>query len=205
MSERATREAVDALAANGLVETVNGGNARRVHINRGRLTATDDPVLAIPQTRFQTPVRVAQQYLEDELADVRGIILSGSIAQGDADRQSDIDLWVLVEGDHMEQRHAANKLAKHLGELRIPSTIPAPDADTADFDTDWPEIKSLLEEKSGDWNDAERYSFQILVETPQSIISQADRVDTEQLFGRGITLYSTEVLDRIKVEVLSEE
>ena len=44
-----------------------------------------------------------------------------------------------------------------------------------------------------------------LVETPQSIISQADRVDTEQLFGRGITLYSTEVLDRIKVEVLSEE
>jgi len=205
VSERATREAVDALAANDLVETVNDGNARRVHINRGRLTDTDDPVLAIPQTRFQTPVRVTQQYLEDELADLRGIILFGSVAQGDADRQSDIDLWVLVGDDHMEQRHAANKLAKRLGGLRIPSTIPAPDADTADFDTDWPEIRSLLEEESNEWNDAERYSFQILVETPQSIISQSDRVDAEQLFGRGITLYSTEVLERIKVEVLSDE
>ncbi|SDJ55029.1 Nucleotidyltransferase domain-containing protein [Halovenus aranensis] len=205
VSERATREAVNVLVANGLVESFHEGNARRVHINRNRLTDTTDPLLAVPQPQFQVPVRVARRYIEEELDDVKGIILFGSVAQGNADRRSDIDLWVLVAEDHLEQRHRANKLAKHLGELKIPRTVSVPDVEAADFETDWAEIKDILENKDSPAGTAERYSFQILVETPQSIIGQADRVEAEKLFGYGITLLSTELLDRVKMEVFNNE
>ena len=205
MSERATREAVDALEATGLVETFHEGNARRVHINRARLNSPDDPIRNIPQTQFQTPVRVAQQYIETELGDVHGIILFGSVARGDADRQSDVDLWVLVDGDHMQHRHEANKLAKHLAELKIPPTISLADATNDGFESNWMEIKNRLERADQEWPSAERYSYEIVVETPQSIINQADRVDAEKIFGEGITLRSTETLERVKLEVLRDE
>jgi predicted nucleotidyltransferase len=205
MSERATRESVDVLEANGLVETFHRGNARRVRINRARLDRPDDPILSVPQTHFQTPVRVACRYLEAELDDVKGIVLFGSVARGDADRQSDIDLWVLVGGDHMEQRHAANKLVKQLEELQIPPTISVADATNVDFETNWKRIRETLENDDQDWASAERHSFEILVETPQSIINQSDRVDSERLFGEGITILSTETLERVKLAVLGDE
>ncbi|WP_254538438.1 nucleotidyltransferase domain-containing protein [Halomarina litorea] len=205
LSERATREAVDVLEANELVETFHKGNARRVHINRNRLDNPDDPIRSIPQTNFQTPVRVAYHYLEDELDDVLGIILFGSVARGEADRQSDIDLWVLVGGDHMQQRHEANKLAKRLERLQIPPTIAVADAVNTDFESGWADLKETLEADGQDRASAHRYSFEILVETPQSIINQLERVDTERLFGTGITLLSSETLDRVKQEVLDHE
>ncbi|WP_248516919.1 nucleotidyltransferase domain-containing protein [Salinarchaeum laminariae] len=205
LSERATREAVNVLEANSLVETFHKGNARRVHINRDRLDNPDDPIRSIPQTQFQTPVRIARQYIEDELEDVLGIILFGSVARGEADRQSDIDLWVLVDGDHMQQRHEANRLAKHLEGLQIPPTIAVADARSANFESRWDDMKEILEADEQDWASAQRHSFEILVETPQSIISQSDQVDAEKLFGRGITLLSSETLDRTKLEVLGHE
>lgn len=205
MSERATREAIDALEANGLVETFHEGNARRVHVNRARLDRPEDPIRSIPQTHFQTPVRVARRYVEDELDDVMGIVLFGSVARGDADRQSDVDLWVLVAGDHMQQQHEANKLAKHLDGLRIPPTIAMADATRVDFEGNWDEIRRRLEDDDQDWASAERYSFEIVVETPESILNQSDRVDAEKLFGKGITLLSTETLERVKLEVLGDE
>lgn len=205
VSERATREAVDVLEANELVETFHEGNARRVQINRAKLDRPADPIRSIPQTEFQTPVRVAQRYVEDELDGVKGIILFGSVARGDADRQSDVDLWVLVEADHMQRRHEANKLAKRLGDLRIPSSIAVTDATNAGFESEWARIKETLEDDNQHWPSAHRYSFEILVETPQSILNQVDRVDAEALFGEGITLLSTELLERTKREVLEDE
>jgi len=205
LSERATREAVDALEANDLIETFHKGNARRVHINRARLTIPEDPIRSIPQTHFQTPVRIARHYIEDELENVMGIILFGSVARGAADRQSDIDLWVLVDSDHMQQRHSANKLAQRLDGLQIPPSIAVTDAMNADFETGWNNIKETLEADEQNWASAERHSFEILVETPQSILNQADRVNAGELFGEGITLLSTETLERVKLEVLRDE
>lgn len=205
MSERATREAVDTLEANGLLETFHEGNARRVHINNDRLDKPGDPILGVPQTHFQTPVRVARHYIEEELDDVRGIVLFGSVARGDADRQSDIDLWVLVGGNHMQQRHEANKLVNQLEGLQIPPTVAVADATSVDFDSKWKSIRETLENDQGDWASAERYSFEIIVETPQSILNQSDRVDAEKLFGEGSTLLSTETLERVKLEVLDDE
>jgi predicted nucleotidyltransferase len=204
-SERATRDAVEALEANELIETFHKGNARRVQINRALLEKPDDPIRSIPQTEFQTPVRVAQHYIADELEGVRGIILFGSVARGAADRQSDIDLWVLVESDRMEQRHTANKLTQQLVELQIPPSIAVMDAIDADFESGWDQIRETLESGSQDWASAERHSFEIIVETPQSILNQQDRVDADRLFGEGITLQSTELLNRVKQEVLTDE
>lgn len=204
-SERATREAVNVLEENDLIETFHKGNARRVHINRSLLHKPTDPIRSIPQTEFQTPVRVAQHYIEDELEDVIGIILFGSVARGDADRQSDIDLWVLVGGDQMQQRHAANKLSSHLDSLQIPPSVAVTDALHADFESGWSQIRDTLESDDRNWSSAQRHSFEIIVETPQSIINQADRVDAEQLFGTGITLHSSETLERVKMEVLNHE
>jgi predicted nucleotidyltransferase len=204
-SERATRDAVDALEANNLIETFHEGNARRVQINRAQLTKPGDPIRSIPQTEFQTPVRVAQRYLQDELEDIRGIILFGSVARGTADRRSDIDLWVLVDGDRMEKRHAANKLAQHLEGLQIPPSIAVLDAMEADFESGWESIRERLEDDAQNWASAERHSFEIIVETPQSVLGQQERIDPEQLFGEGITLQSTDLLDRVKQEVLRDE
>lgn len=204
-SERATRNAVDALEANDLVEVHREGNARRVQINRARLDRPDDPVLSIPQTEFQTPVRVAQHYIRDEIEGVRGVILFGSVARGSADRRSDIDLWVLVEGDRMEQRHAANRLTQRLEDLRIPPSIAVMDATKADFESGWDRIRERLESDAREWASAERYAFEIVVETPESLLDRQDRIDAERLFGEGITLQSTELLDRVKREVITGE
>lgn len=205
LSERATREAVNVLEANELIETFHKGNARRVHINRERLNNPNDPIRSIPQPEFHTPVRIAQYYIEDELEDVLGIILFGSVARGEADRQSDIDLWVLVGENHMQQRHTANNLEQVLSGFQIPPTISLADALNADLENNWSKVKETLEADDQNWASAQRHSFEILVETPQSIINQSDRVDPENLFGAGITLLSSETLDRIKLEVLGDE
>jgi predicted nucleotidyltransferase len=205
MSERATREAVDALEANDLLGTYHQGNARRVHINRDRLDKPADPIRSIPQTEFQTPVRVAYRYIEEELEDVRGIVLFGSVARWTADRRSDIDLWVLVADDHLRQRHEANTLTRELEDLQIPPTIALADARDADFEANWEAIRTRLEADEQDWASAQRHAFEIIVETPESILAQSDRVEPDQLFGQGITLRSSELLDRVKREVLSDE
>lgn len=204
-SERATREAVGVLEANGLVETFHEKNARRVHINRARLDKPDDPIRAIPQTDFQTPVRVACRYIEDELDHVEGIVLFGSVARGEADRRSDVDLWVLVGDDHLEQRHAANELARHLEGLRIPPTIAMADATATDFESRWDEIRETLESDDRNWSSTQRHAFEMLVETPRSLLNQEDRIDADELFGEGITLRSSETLDRVKLAFLDDE
>lgn len=205
VTERATREAVDALEGNDLVETFHEGNARRVRINRRRLQRPEDPVETVPQVPFRTPVRVAKRYVEDELDDVLGIVLFGSTARGEADRQSDIDLWILVADDLLEQRHRANRLAEKLEGLQIPPTVALDEARGADFASNWPAIRDRLENGDRDWATAERHSFELVVETPQSILGQSTRVDPEKLFGAGITLRSSETLDRVVEEVLRSE
>jgi len=52
--------------------------------------------------------------LLDELDTVIGIVLYGSVARGEADRRSDIDLWVLVEEDRMANQRAANRVRQDL-------------------------------------------------------------------------------------------
>jgi len=113
-SQPTITKAVNILAANDLVTDRRDGNARLVQINSGRLSRPDDPVLHIPQAEFHTPVRTAVDKLVEQLDNVVGIILYGSVARGDADRRSDIDLWILVENDRMTNQRTANRVRQDL-------------------------------------------------------------------------------------------
>lgn len=113
-SQPSVSKAVDVLAANDLVVERREGTARNVRINRGRLSRPDDPFLRIPQPEFQLPVRAAVDELVDRLDDVVGVVLYGSVARGEADRRSDVDLWVLVEEDRMANQRTANRVRQDL-------------------------------------------------------------------------------------------
>lgn len=112
------KSAVDVLEDNELVTAQADGNRRPVSINRTQVSKPDDPVLRIPQPEFHAPVRRALDRLHTELDDVQGVLVFGSVARGQADRQSDIDLWVLVADSRSEQ-HRANEIAKELGQERF--------------------------------------------------------------------------------------
>lgn len=117
-STYSVKSAVDVLEANGLVVTERAGNQRPVRIDRTRLEKPDDPILRIPQVEYHEPVRAALARLHEELDDVRGVLVFGSVARGQADRQSDIDLCVLV-GEASGDQHRANEIAKSLGQQQF--------------------------------------------------------------------------------------
>jgi len=107
-------KAVDVLVANNLAVERREGNTRGVRVNRDRLSRPDDPILQIPQSEFQPPVRAAVEELRDRLETVLGIVLYGSVARGEADRRSDIDLWVLVGDDRLTNQRTANRVRQEL-------------------------------------------------------------------------------------------
>lgn len=113
-SQPTVSKAVDVLVANDLVVERREGNTRTVRVNRGRLSRPDDSILQIPQAEFQPPVRAAVEALCDRLETVLLIVLYGSVARGEADRRSDIDLWVLVEEDRMTNQRTANRVRQDL-------------------------------------------------------------------------------------------
>lgn len=114
----AAKRAVDTLAANGVIVTEATGNRRLVSIDRDRVSKPDDPVLRIPQAEYHRPVWAALERLCDELDGVIGVLLYGSVARGEADRRSDIDLWVLAK-HRASQQHLANEIARELGHERF--------------------------------------------------------------------------------------
>ncbi|WP_245835460.1 ArsR/SmtB family transcription factor [Natronolimnobius baerhuensis] len=75
------------------------GNKTLYRINDHRLREADDPFLEIPQTEFRKPLRKFVSQVREELSSTAGIVCFGSVARGEADRMSDIDLLVLVDDD----------------------------------------------------------------------------------------------------------
>lgn len=106
--------AIRVLEANDLVDVAYGGQAKHVSINTDRLDIPDDPILRIPQSEYHEPVRAAVRELTHELDNLVGIVLYGSVARGEADRQSDIDLWVLVTDDRMGAQRKVNEIVQYL-------------------------------------------------------------------------------------------
>lgn len=114
--------AVDVLTANDLVAEEASGNRRVVRINRERLSVPDDPFLRIPQVEYHEPVKAAVDELRERLENVLGIILYGSVARGEADRRSDIDLWVLVSEQRAANQRTANAIEQELEERTFETT-----------------------------------------------------------------------------------
>ncbi|WP_425604347.1 nucleotidyltransferase domain-containing protein [Natrinema gelatinilyticum] len=110
---------MNVLSSNGLVVESPESNQRLIQINRRRLSVPDDPILRIPQPEYHKPVKTVVQELRENISDVVGIVLYGSVARGEADRRSDIDLWVLTRSGRAESQREANAVARDLEETEF--------------------------------------------------------------------------------------
>ena len=128
-SHQSVRRAVNVLSTNDLVIESPESNRRPVQINRQRLSIPDDPILQIPQSEFHQPVKTAVSRLRENISDVVGILLYGSVARGGADRRSDIDLWVLTRSGRAESQREANTIARNLEDTEFDGNRYAYDID----------------------------------------------------------------------------
>jgi len=135
-SHQTVRRAVNVLSANDLITESPQSNQRLVQINRQRLSIPDDPILRIPQSEYHQPVKNAVTRLQETISDVVGIILYGSVARGDADRRSDIDLWVLTRSGRAESQRKANTVARDLEEIEF-------DGDRYAYDIDVETVQAI--------------------------------------------------------------
>jgi len=124
--------AVDLLESIGTVRIRETPQRNYVSIDPDRLQK-DDPILAIEQSEFHEPIRTFATHVRDagtetdDIDDVLGIVVFGSVARGDADRQSDIDLFVVVDGDRTSARRVVTDVVADLSEQRF-------DGDRFDFE-----------------------------------------------------------------------
>jgi predicted nucleotidyltransferase len=158
--------AIQILGSLQLVQTEKKGRSKLVKINQKKIRKPDDSILEIPQEQFRTPVKTFLDQILDEHENLVGVILFGSVARGEADRRSDIDIQIIVKDDLTESRRELQKIRKEVEEQRF---------------------------------DGERYEIQLLVESVESAKNYGEKL--QEIFSRGITLYSTEKLDEVKAAV----
>lgn len=92
-------KALSLLEALDLVVRRDTGRKTLYQINEHRLSEADDPLLEVPQQEFREPLRMFVSRVTDESDSIAGILCFGSVARGEADRASDIDVFVLVDDD----------------------------------------------------------------------------------------------------------
>ncbi|WP_244605174.1 nucleotidyltransferase domain-containing protein [Halorussus halobius] len=146
-----------------------------VSIRQNRLDKPD-PILVIEQSEFRKPVRT---FVDETLAilsetedvdEVVGIVLFGSVARGDADRRSDVDLLIIVDGNKTVARRRVSDVAAELRDEKF---------------------------------DGDRYDFQPMVETVESVDRIGERL--QQQFEEGIPLHVTDELRELRREVQNGE
>jgi len=116
--------AVDLLDSLGVVRVHETPQRNYVSIDPERLQK-DDPVLAIEQPEFHDPIRAFVERVRDavdesdDIDDLVGVVVFGSVARGEADRRSDIDLFVVVDGDRTSARRLVTDVVSDLSEERF--------------------------------------------------------------------------------------
>lgn len=116
--------AVDLLNSISVVRIRETPQRNYVSIEPRRLHK-DDPILAIEQPEFHEPIRSFIDEVRetitnaDDVDDVLGIVVFGSVAHGEADRQRDIDLFVVVDGDRTSTRRVMTDVVGDLSERRF--------------------------------------------------------------------------------------
>jgi predicted nucleotidyltransferase len=111
-------KAVGLLSELDVVETEQDGRTQQVRINRERLTKPDQ-ILSIPQGEFHRPVRAFLERIQDGVDKLVGVVLFGSVARGEADRASDIDLLVIVGEDKTAARRSVQSIVSDLEDRRF--------------------------------------------------------------------------------------
>lgn len=106
--------ALQILDSLGLVQLERDGRHTRVSINQQRIQRSDDPLLEIPQHEFRAPVKAFLDELDDTEIDIAGAILFGSVARGEADRTSDVDIQIVVDGEVTTARREIQSLRQNV-------------------------------------------------------------------------------------------
>lgn len=111
---------VDLLEELGVLD-IDDRNPARIRVDQNHISGAD-PLFMIPQREFREPVRAFLDELatgveaSDDIDELVGVVLFGSVARGGADRSSDIDLLVVAAGDATHARRITSKLARDLEE-----------------------------------------------------------------------------------------
>lgn len=118
------RRAVKHLEDLNVVEIRQTPQRDYISVRQQRLEKPD-PILSIEQTEFQKPVRAFVERSLTELSEtedvdeVVGIVLFGSVARGEADRKSDVDVLIVVDGRKTVARRLVNEVASDLQDERF--------------------------------------------------------------------------------------
>ncbi|AHG01528.1 DNA polymerase III subunit beta (plasmid) [Halostagnicola larsenii XH-48] len=113
-------KALSLLVAMELLVRRDTGNRTLYRIDEQRLHDADDPILEIPQSEFREPVKQFLEEINDQLSSVVGILCFGSVARGEADRASDIDVFVLVsDTEVVSARRIISDIVRELEEEQI--------------------------------------------------------------------------------------
>ena len=171
---KTTSRAVNLLQQLELVRVDERGRSKRVRLNRERVTIPDEPLFALPQDEFREPVRAFVEQVRTEVPAFSALVVFGSVARGEADRRSDIDVWILVDNDDdlLQARRTATDIAVDLGEQRF-----------------------------GDKGN--RYEFEVLVESVESAMSHGEAEDgIDEVLAEGIVIEDSDALGRVKDVVL---
>ena len=124
MARSTVWRAVELLDGIGAIRIRETPQRNYVAINTDRLQK-DDPILAIPQSEFHAPIRAFVDRVQatitdaDDIDDLRGIVIFGSVARGEADRRSDIDCFVVVDGDRTTARRQITDVVADLQSERF--------------------------------------------------------------------------------------
>ena len=103
-----------------LIGTRREGNKKLTSINRNRVQKPDGPILEIQQEEFRTPVKAfSDRVEEDQEGNLAGILLFGSVARGEADRASDIDIQAIVEDDLLQSRREIQDIRQEMEESKF--------------------------------------------------------------------------------------
>lgn len=102
-----------------LIHRQKEGRKTLIQINQNNIKQPDDPLLSIPQEEFRTPVKAFLDQLDQTNVDVVGVILFGSVARGEADRASDIDIQIIVENDLLESRRSVQDIRQNIENRRF--------------------------------------------------------------------------------------
>lgn len=109
---------VDLLDQLGVI-AISDQHPARITIDEEHLQRPE-PVFMISQSEFRQPVHAYLDELDtriqesDKIDDLVGIVLFGSVARGTADRRSDIDLFIIVDGELTYGRRLCTSLARDL-------------------------------------------------------------------------------------------
>lgn len=111
--------AVKILENLNLITKTKQGRSSLIQIQQDRVQKPDDPLLRIPQKEFREPVKTLLEKIKQTNINTVGIILFGSVARGEADRASDIDIQVIVENNLLESRRTLQDLRQEVEDRKF--------------------------------------------------------------------------------------